>query len=436
MKKIFRYLIVKILLFFTRLILKKYQPKIIAITGSVGKTSGKDAIFEIIKNRELARKSEKSFNSEIGLPLTVIGADNPWQNPLGWLLVFYQALVLIWQKKSYPKTLVLEVGADRPGDISKIAPMLCPDIVVITSFGEVPVHVEFFASRDSLIAEKASLVLAAKKEALIVACGDDKDAKKIAQKSGRNFVLYGFGIENKVRGNPPEIIFEESEKGALPKIAGLESVIKVHGEVGELKINGFLGKSKILAQLSALAVAHHEKIPLTEAVNLLTKTPWQPGRQKIIAGLKESTIIDDTYNSSPKALEDALESLFLAGRGGGRKIAVLGDMLELGIESVPEHERLGKLVREKADLLITCGIRAKGFGAGAISAGMPALAVLETKDSIEAGKTLQKVLQAGDIALVKGSQSMRMEKAVEEVMKNPREKNDLLVRQDGIWEKM
>jgi UDP-N-acetylmuramoyl-tripeptide--D-alanyl-D-alanine ligase len=128
------------------LLLPNISRNIVAITGSVGKTSTKDAIFEVIAANAYARKSEKSFNSEIGLPLTVLGRPNAWSNPLGWIENIFDGLVLFISKQRYPEWLVLEVGADRPGDISSLAKWLRVDIAVITRLPEVPVHVEFFAS--------------------------------------------------------------------------------------------------------------------------------------------------------------------------------------------------------------------------------------------------------------------------------------------------
>ena len=133
MKSFLKKIIVSILESEARLILKKYNPFIIAITGSVGKTSAKDAIYTVLAGSvSRVRKSEKSFNSEIGVPLTILGCDNAWSNPFLWLKNILNGLELILLRSNYPNCLVLEVGADHPGDIQKITKWLKPDVAVIT----------------------------------------------------------------------------------------------------------------------------------------------------------------------------------------------------------------------------------------------------------------------------------------------------------------
>ena len=151
MKNIFKKIIVTILTWEAKMVLRRYKPKIIAITGSVGKTSTKDAIFTVLSKFKIVRKSEKSFNSEIGLPLTIIGCPNGWSNPWTWIENIFIGLTLILWKHSYPEYLVLEVGVGKPGDIKKnVAPWLAPDIVVITRFPDKPVHVEFFHNVEAI----------------------------------------------------------------------------------------------------------------------------------------------------------------------------------------------------------------------------------------------------------------------------------------------
>lgn len=120
MKSIFKNIISKIIAFEAILIIKKYKPSIIAVTGSVGKTSTKDAIFAVMSGSSFVRKSEKSFNSDIGIPLTILGCSNAWFNPILWMKNILTGLGLIIFNSEYPKWLILEVGADRPRDIQKV----------------------------------------------------------------------------------------------------------------------------------------------------------------------------------------------------------------------------------------------------------------------------------------------------------------------------
>jgi UDP-N-acetylmuramoyl-tripeptide--D-alanyl-D-alanine ligase len=138
---IFKNIITAILTLEARAVLWRYKPKVIAVTGSVGKTTTKDAIFAVLSPHVHVRKSQKSFNSEIGVPLTILGLESGWRDPLVWLSNIVQGFLLVIIKSDYPSWLVLEVGADRPGDIKNIARWLRPDIAVITAIPEIPVHV-------------------------------------------------------------------------------------------------------------------------------------------------------------------------------------------------------------------------------------------------------------------------------------------------------
>lgn len=156
------------------------------------------------------------------------------------------------------------------------------------------------------------------------------------------------------------------------------------------------------------------------------------GRMKLIDGIKGSCVIDDSYNASPVAVEAALKTLENI-KTKGLKIAVLGDMLELGKYTTEEHKKIGKLAGGVCDLLLVVGLRAKSMVAGALLGGLSEKNIIEFEDSQKAGKYLEKIVKEGDIVLVKGSQSMRMERTVEEIMAHPEQKSQLLVRQEEEW---
>src|SRR5690554_4531015 len=136
MKSFFKNIISRILIWESKMVLKKYKPAIIAVTKTIGKTSTKDSIFTVLSSSEYVRKSEKSFNSEIGVPLTILGCPNGWSDPFVWLRNILEGFELILLNSNYPKCLVLEVGADHPGDIQRIASWLKTDVVVITKIGD------------------------------------------------------------------------------------------------------------------------------------------------------------------------------------------------------------------------------------------------------------------------------------------------------------
>src|SRR3989338_2393009 len=150
MRTIFRKTLIHILRIESELVLSKYKPKIIVITGSVGKTSTKDAIYAVLSKVSYVRKSEKSYNSELGLPLTVLGCPNGWNDPFVWIQNIFKGLWLFLIPHKYPKWLILEVGVGKPDDMKNTAAWLKTDIVVMTQIGETPAHIEFFESRKHL----------------------------------------------------------------------------------------------------------------------------------------------------------------------------------------------------------------------------------------------------------------------------------------------
>ena len=173
MKTLFKNIVVSILTFEAKVLLRRKKPMIIAITGSVGKTSTKDAIYTAIKEHVHARKSQKSFNSDIGVALSVLGLDNAWNNPILWLKNILDGAFSAFFAREYPQVLVLEMGVDRPGDMEKLTQWVKPDVVVLTRLPEVPVHVEYFDSPQEVIAEKMQLVHALKEDGVFIYNADD-----------------------------------------------------------------------------------------------------------------------------------------------------------------------------------------------------------------------------------------------------------------------
>ncbi len=209
MKDTFKKIIIRLLEIEAKLVLKKYKPTIIAITGSVGKTSTKDAIYTVLSHFFFVRKSEKSFNSEFGVPLTILGCPNGWSNPVQWAENLLKGLWLIIYPHKYPKWLVLEVGAGKPGDIKSIAKWLKPDVVVITRFPDMPVHVEFFGTPAAVIEEKTYLVKALSKDGLLVINADDPKVLELKQKSKAKVLTFGFTEEALFRASHEAISYKD-----------------------------------------------------------------------------------------------------------------------------------------------------------------------------------------------------------------------------------
>jgi UDP-N-acetylmuramoyl-tripeptide--D-alanyl-D-alanine ligase len=429
MKDIFKKIVLIIITFEAKLILKRYNPKIIAITGSVGKTSTKDAIYTVLSKFYRVRKSEKSFNSEIGLPLTILGCPNGWSNPVIWLENIFKGFMYIIWKQSYPEWLVLEMGVGKPGDMKRAVSWVKSDIVVLTRFPDVPVHVEFFESSEDIVKEKMYLAESLKEKGILVVNNDDEAVMNSRHRVKRITVSYGFGENATYRAVYPEMSYELVNGVKLPKGANFKLLYS--GNTFPVSLNHIVGNNNIYCALVAIAVANEIGCDLLQSIDALVDYRTPPGRLSVIEGLNGSAIIDDSYNSSPVAMESALD--VLESIEGGRKIAVLGDMLELGKLTEEAHKKIGARSAQIASMIVLVGPRAKFIGDGAREAGFSEKEIYFFDNSVTAGKFLNGVVEKGDIVLVKGSQGVRMERAIEAIMAHPEEKSKVLPRQEKEW---
>ncbi len=425
MKHFLKKIVVSILEIEARIILKKYNPFVIAVTGSVGKTSTKDAIYTVLAGTpSYVRKSQKSFNSEIGVPLTILGCENGWSNPLLWIRNILHGLELILLKSKYPDCLVLEVGADHPGDIQRITKWLKPDVAVVTKVSAVPVHVEFFPSRDHLLNEKSYLIKALKKGGTAILSEDDEDVRNMAQlitqQMTQRVITFGVRHSASVNVSHDSIVYEERDGVKIP--VGMSFKLNNGGNSLPVMAHEVLGIQQIYPYLAAAAVGISRNIILTDIIKSLGTHIAPKGRMNIIPGVNNTVIIDDTYNSSPDALHEALLVLGKI-ETNGKKIVVLGDMMELGKFSLEEHKKAGDLARQVATIVVTVGQRSKGMGENIIS----------FNTSSEAGEYVRRMVAKGDVVLVKGSQSMRMERVVKNLLAEPEKAGELLVRQEPEW---
>lgn len=428
MKDTLKKILIYILQIESRLVLKKYKPKVITITGSIGKTSTKDAVYAIISKFSYVRKSEKSYNSEIGLPLTILGVPNGWNNPVIWLTNILKGLWLILAPHKYPKWLVLEVGIGKPGDMARTASWLKSDGVVITAIGETPAHIEFFDSRKSLIEEKSKLIKTLKKDGLLVLNADDEDVLSMKNKTKNIIVTYGFREGADVLGSDDSILY--NDESVAPE--GIIFRVDIGGTSLPVVIEGVFGRNHVYAALASLVLSAGLKFNMLEAAQALKNYEIPAGRMRLLKGIKETFIIDDTYNSSPFASESAIRTLS-AVKSKGRKIALLGDMLELGKHTFEAHKNIGKIAKEHVDVLVVVGPRAKAILEGALEAGMKQKNTFEFIDAREAGNFIKDFVKKDDMILVKGSQGMRMERVVEAILLDQANKGTLIVRQDNEW---
>lgn len=295
---------------------------------------------------------------------------------------------------------------------------------MFTALGDIPVHVEFFAGPEALFREKAKLVAQLPTTGFAVLNGDDLMILEAKEQTRAQVMTYGFSDTNDVRVSNFANHFDGETAAVTFKLTYKGSVVPV-------KIENVVGKSQAYAAAVAASVGLIFGMNLVNIAEALQRYNTPQGRLKVIPGIKKSVLIDDTYNASPIAMHEAVDAL--RGLKAKRKIAVLGDMLEIGKYTMQAHESIGRLMPKSADLLITVGLRAKFIADAALASGMKKNSVSSFMNIFEAGKFLQSKIQKGDLILIKGSQGVRMEKITKEVMCEPTKACELLVRQSPEW---
>lgn len=432
MKEIFKKIIFSILILEAKLVLLRFKPKIISIVGSVGKTSTKDAIYTALQNNLKVRKNQKSFNSEIGVPLTILDLETGWGNPFSWIKNIFLGL-LVPLKKDYPEWLILEVGADHPGDVSNVAKWLKPNVVVVTALPKIPVHVEFFSSPEALNEEDLSIIKYMNKDGTLVLNSDDKFVLAAKERFSGNVYTYGSDINSTISFSNENIVYSDLENVKLPN--GVSFKIINSGNSVPIFLPNVLGVQHILPVTAAIAVGLSQGVPFLDMINSFSTFQAPRGRMNLILGKNKSIIIDDTYNASPIAMQKAVEVLSEV-ETNGNKVAVLGDMLEIGQYSSAEHKRIGEQVaKSKIDILVSVGIRAQSISQSAVDVGMNKDSVFHFKDYKGVADFLLNYLKPGTVVLVKASQGSRLEKVVADIISEDLDKTDLLVRQEENWQK-
>lgn len=431
MKKYLRKILKKYLKILSKLIIKKYKPKVIAITGSIGKSSAKEAVLQVLDNKFRVRASIKNYNNEIGLPLTIIGASSGESSFFTWLRVFFKAIgLLLLRDKKYPEIIILEMGIDRIGDMSYLVSIVKPDIAIVTSVSHS--HLEYFGSINNIKKEKQILVESLEKNGLAILNFDSESVKEMAKISKAPILSYA--IKDKQADFMTQDIVYNFLKGDYD-LSGITFKVQHEGSVVPVSMKNVISEPAIYAVLAAFAVASSLKLNVLEIASSLRDFSLPPGRMNMLPGIKHSFIIDDTYNSSPEAVLSALDILAKMNIDKeNNKYAVLGEMLEIGAYTEEGHRKIGeKVAKEKINFLIAVGERARDFMRGATAAGFNEDYMFYFSKSCDVGPFLQNRIKAGDLLLVKGSQGVRMERVVKELMAEPERAKELLVRQDEAW---
>jgi UDP-N-acetylmuramoyl-tripeptide--D-alanyl-D-alanine ligase len=289
---------------------------------------------------------------------------------------------------------------------------------VVTALGETPVHVEFYSGPEGVAQEKSKLVKALPPSGLAVLNHDDEAVFNMKDLGLAEARTYGFSEGADVRASDVSYFLEKSET----VVGGISFKLSYNKSFIPFRLVGALGRHQIYAALAAAVIGLHFKMNLVEIAQALENLEFPKQRLGLLKGLRDTWIIDDSYNASPLSCHAALDTLkefgdkVIAKNEKGRKIAVLGDMKELGIFTERAHRLIGNLAGERAQYLFTVGPAAKFIADSAFNQ-LPKENIMSFDSSDEAGEYLKDFVQEGDIILVKGSRAMEMEKVVEILMK-------------------
>jgi len=346
--------------------------EVIAVTGSVGKTTTKEIAAFILSQRFRVLKNEANYNNEIGLPLTLL------------------ALTPRHEKA------VLEMGMYAPGEIRLLCDLAGPRVGLVTNVG--PVHLERVGSIEAIAAAKAELVEALPADGVAILNGDDRRVRAMTKQTKAKVVLFGTSSDCHVRGS------DLASKG----LEGISFTLEHGGE--SLRVRTRLpGRHLLPDALAAATVALVEGMKLDEVARALA-VARVPLRLHVYRGRNDSTILDDTYNASPASMLAALE---LLADLPGRRIAVLGDMRELGAEEQEGHRVVGREAARVAQVIYAVGELGHLIGEEAKRAGHPAVSLWPSKEA--AARRLASELRVGDVVLLKASRAMALETILPEL---------------------
>ncbi len=388
---------------YARAILELWQPTVIAVTGSVGKTSTKEAIATVLASNFATFRSWENYNDLLGLPLS-----------LGRL-----------EKKH--QFAVLELGCDHPGEIAQLCAIARPHIGVLTNIS--PVQMLYFENIEHLASELMTLFTSLSKQGIAIYNADDrlisKFLSRLPQDNEQRAIPYA---PSRVRD--VEVTWE-GVRCTLPSSRELTDVD------ASLQLSSqLLGAHHVATMLAAYTVARHCNLQPAEIQQALTQVRPAPGRLYPLQGIAGTSLLDDTHNASPLSMIAGLETLKTL--PASRRVAVLGDMLNLGNSVGEEHLRLGEKVRACADYLVTRGEHAALIAESARQAGLPAERVFVTSTHEDAARAVRDIVEGSEdaVVLIKGSEDTRMEKVTERLMDRSTQTPALLVRQSPAWKQI
>ena len=355
--------------------------KVIGVTGSVGKTSTKDMLANVISQKYKTLKTEGNYNNNIGLPLTILRLQDE-------------------------EVAVIEMGMNHLGEISYLSKIAKPDISVITNVGTA--HIGNLGSRENILKAKLEILEGAKENAPLIINNDNDMLNNWYQNNNVSNPIITFGIENKSDIMAENI--ELNENGSTYILVGADASV--------CPINVFVpigGKHFVYNSLCAIAVGKYFDIEINKIIDGIKEFELTKRRMEVTKNTIGATIINDAYNASYDSMKASIE--YMAKITGNKKIAVLGDMLELGKFEKELHEKVGEEVaKNKIDILITVGKAAKHIAKKAEELGMKKENIYEFETNNEAAEKIKQIIKKDDVILIKASNGMKFDEIVKQII--------------------
>lgn len=352
---------------------------VVGITGSTGKTTTKDFVRAVLSTALRTEATTGNRNNELGVPLTLLGA------------------------RPDVEALVVEMGMRGAGQIRELCEIARPSIAAITNIGLT--HVEVLGSEQAIADAKAELIECVAPEGEVFLNADDEWSRKVAERSAAHVTWFGLGADAEVTAR--DIVIEPSGAPSFTLVApGVERRVAL----------AVLGKHNVYNALCAAAIGLYLGISADRVAEGLANATMTGMRMEVIETAAGVVVLNDAYNANPTSMRAALHTLAEMS-AEGRRIAVLGDMAELGSLTDLAHFRLGEEVAALGlDALVSVGSRARRIAEGALAERMPAETVRPCETAEEAGEVLDDLLACGDVVLVKASRCMGLESVVEGIV--------------------
>jgi len=368
-----------------RWIISRFHPYVIGVTGSSGKTTTKYFVAELLASaKDGVRASAGNLNTETGLPLAVLGYDRAPKSAFDWLKVLIFAPIKATFTFSYPKFIVLEYAADKLGDIAYLNSIVKPDIAIISSLGEA--HLESFKTKEQIAKEKWNLALAATSAVII----NKKVSEKIQSLDEPKSDLYILPSMKTAKAENIKFFTNRSE-------FDFYLANKKHQT-----IFSYLGNHNIENLELAAFAAHLASGDVDLIVKSIKNLSPQDGRGRRFVGKNDIVVLDESYNANPSSMKAALE--IVESLSGGRKVAILGEMREIGPDTAQAHMEIAELASKVCDLVVGVGENYKS-----VKLDRWYLSVSELEGEIS------DFVKSGDIVLVKGSRSNHLDKIIEKL---------------------